>query len=566
MQLLDWVILFVSIAGIVVYGAWKTKGSKNVEDYMLGNKQSKWWTIGISVMATQASAITFLSTPGQAFHDGMGFVQFYFGLPIAMIIISLVFIPIYHNLKVFTAYEFLEKRFDVKTRYLTAAIFLIQRGLAAGITIYAPAIILSSVLGWDLNLLNIIIGLLVIIYTVSGGTNAVNVTQKQQMFVILVGMFSVFFYILFHLPEGIGFNNALHVAGANQKLKIMDFSFDPSSRYTFWSGITGGLFLALSYFGTDQSQVQRYLSGKSIRESQLGLVFNGFFKIPMQFFILLCGVMVYVFFQFNSRPLHFNEPNLELLKQTEYYESYKEIDQRFQENQKEKQFVTEKYIEQLNVEFDNPVLKNRIVELQHREIALIEQSKDVIKKAKLESNDKDYVFIHFVLNYLPTGIIGLLIAVILSAAMSSTASELNALSTITTMDFYQKWQKTEISPEKLLKVSKAFTLLWGLLAIAFASFGTLFENLIQLVNIIGSIFYGTVLGIFLTAFFLKQVQGKAVFYAGLFTQVFVIFLYYFAIHIQPTGEELLGYLWLNLIGCGLTMLLSLALQKVLPNN
>ena len=339
MHLFDWIILFITILTIVVYGVYKTKDSKSVEDYILGNKQSKWWTIGISVMATQASAVTFLSTPGQAFHDGMGFVQFYFGLPIAMIIISLVFIPLYQNLNVFTAYEFLEKRFDEKTRYFTAFIFLIQRGLAAGITIYAPSIVLSSVLGWNINFLNIIIGLLVIIYTVSGGTRAVNVTQKQQMFVIFLGMFIVFFYILNKLPKDVGFSQALHVAGANDKLNILDFSFDPSNRYTFWSGITGGLFLALSYFGTDQSQVQRYLSGKSIRESQLGLIFNGFFKIPMQFFILLCGIMVYVFFQFNDRPLHFNESNLMKTKTSSQYQSYLDINNTFEKVQKEKRLI-----------------------------------------------------------------------------------------------------------------------------------------------------------------------------------------------------------------------------------
>ena len=306
MEQIDWIILIGTLLFIVFYGVWKTRGSKNVEDYIGGGRDSKWWTIGLSVMATQASAITFLSTPGQAFHDGMGFVQFYFGLPLAMIIICLVFIPIYHRLKVYTAYEFLEDRFDLKTRSLAAILFLIQRGLAAGITIYAPSIILSAVLGWDLRILNIIIGILVIIYTVSGGTKAVSVTQKQQMIIIMTGMFIAFYFILQYLPENITFSKALKIAGASEKLNILDFSFDTNSRYTFWSGITGGLFLALSYFGTDQSQVQRYLSGKSVRESQLGLIFNGLLKIPMQFFILLVGVMVFVFYQYNAAPLNFN--------------------------------------------------------------------------------------------------------------------------------------------------------------------------------------------------------------------------------------------------------------------
>ena len=323
MGTLDWIILTATLLFIVTYGVWKTRGSKNVDDYVRGGNDSKWWTIGLSVMATQASAITFLSTPGQAFHDGMGFVQFYFGLPLAMIIICLVFIPIYHRLKVYTAYEFLENRFDLKTRSLAAILFLIQRGLSAGITIYAPSIILSAVLGWDLKTLNIIIGALVIIYTVSGGTKAVNVTQKQQMFIIMGGMFITFFFILGYLPTDITFGKALKIAGASDKLNILDFSFNTKSRYTFWSGITDGLFLALAYFGTDQSQVQRYLSGKSVRESQLGLVFNGIFKIPMQFFILLVGIMVFVFYQYNPSPLNFNPSATKIVMDSPYAEDYK---------------------------------------------------------------------------------------------------------------------------------------------------------------------------------------------------------------------------------------------------
>ena len=325
MQTLDWIVLISTLVTIVGYGTWKTRGSKNVQDYVRGGNESKWWTIGLSVMATQASAITFLSTPGQAFHDGMGFVQFYFGVPIAMVIICMVFIPLYHRLKVYTAYEFLENRFDLKTRSLTAILFLIQRGLAAGITIYAPAIILSAVLGWNLTYLNIIIGILVIIYTVSGGTKAVSMTQKHQMAVIFTGMFIAFFLIISYLPADITFTKALEIAGASGKMDVLDFSFNLENRYTIWSGLIGGTFLALSYFGTDQSQVQRYLSGKSVKEMQMGLIFNGLLKVPMQFFILLVGVMVFVFYQFNTSPINFNPAAEKVILNSSYAEEYKDI-------------------------------------------------------------------------------------------------------------------------------------------------------------------------------------------------------------------------------------------------
>jgi len=549
MDYLDWLILLFTLGFIVVYGAYKTRGQKEVKDFLKGGSKSKWWTIGLSVMATQASAITFLSTPGQAFSDGMGFVQFYFGLPIAMVIICLVFIPIYHRLKVYTAYEFLESRFDLKTRTLTAILFLIQRGLAAGITIFAPAIILSVVLGWDLVTLNLIIGLLVIIYTVSGGTAAVNITHKQQMAVIFSGMFIAFFLIFNYLPEEITFTKALEIAGASGKMEILDFSFDFDNRYTIWSGIIGGTFLSLSYFGTDQSQVQRYLSGKSIRESQMGMIFNGLIKVPMQFFILLVGVMVFVFYQFNATPLSFNP----LAEETGIHsESYQKLQAELEINQQKKAksalaFATEenpakKATHKEEIKFYNQ--KDR--ELRTSGAEIIAEMND-----KIETNDKDYVFIHFILNNLPRGLIGLLLAVILSAAMSSTASELNALASTTVVDLYKRNQK-EIKGEKhLLKASRWFTLLWGGIAIAVACSAHLFDNLIQLVNIIGSIFYGNVLGIFLLAFFVKYVKSKAVFIAALITQVIVIIGWWF---------DWMPYLWLNLFGCALVMGIAIILQ------
>ena len=564
MGTLDWIILSGTLLFIVVYGVWKTRGSKDVNDYVLGGKQSKWWTIGLSVMATQASAITFLSTPGQAFHDGMGFVQFYFGLPLAMIIICLVFVPIYHKLKVYTAYEFLENRFDLKTRSLTAILFLLQRGLAAGITIFAPSIILSAVLGWDLRTLNIIIGTLVIIYTVSGGTKAVSVTQKQQMFIIMTGMFIAFFFILGYLPEDIGFSKALKIAGASEKLNILDFSFDTKSRYTFWSGITGGLFLALAYFGTDQSQVQRYLSGKSVRESQLGLIFNGILKIPMQFFILLVGVMVFVFYQYNASPLNFNPSATEGVLNSEYADDYKVLQERQVTLESEKTIAQNKFSTALELKEYTAIeaAKMQIISINRKDSTNRAAAKTLIKQAddSLETNDKDYVFIHFILNNLPKGLIGLLLAVILSAAMSSTASELNALGTITALDLYKR-NKKEVLPEKhYVQASKAFTLLWGVVAILIACVANLFDNLIQLVNIIGSIFYGNVLGIFLLAFFFKYVKGNAVFFAAILTQVLICITYYNLIHIYPSGQEKLGYLWLNFIGSALVITIALTFE------
>lgn len=561
MQLLDWIILSATLLFIVAYGVIKTKGSKNVEEYILGSNQTPWWTVGLSVMATQASAITFLSTPGQAFHDGMGFVQFYFGLPLAMVVICITFIPIFHKLKVYTAYEFLEQRFDVKTRTLTSVIFLIQRGLGTGLTIYAPAIILSSLLGWNLNLMNLVIGVMVIIYTVSGGTKAVNVTHKQQMFVIMTGMAFAFYMILDYLPEDLSFTNALHIAGANNKLDVLNFSFDPEERYTVWSGIAGGFFLMLAYFGTDQSQVQRYLSGKSIRESQMGLIMNGLLKVPMQFFILLIGVMVFVFFQFHAAPLHFNPNNTAIINSSQYKADYQRLEGHLKDVASEKEEISLLYVHQLNQDYDNKELHNKLVSLNSREKDLRDQAKDLIKKVDktAETNDKDYVFLYFILNFLPHGLVGLLLAVIFSAAMSSSASGLNALASTTTIDIYKRYAKTEKPEKHFVDMTKLFTLMWGVIAILFACFGTLFENLIQLVNIIGSIFYGTVLGVFLVAFYIKYIGAKAMFWSALMTQCIVIAIYKVFVY----DLEILSYLWLNVIGATLTIVLGLILQKFL---
>lgn len=561
---LDWTILLVTLLTIVLYGTWKTRKSKDVEDYLKGGNTSKWWTIGLSVMATQASAITFLSTPGQAFNDGMGFVQFYFGLPIAMIVICMVFIPLYHRLKVYTAYEFLEDRFDLKTRTLTAILFLIQRGLAAGITIFAPAIILSVVLGWNLLLLNIIIGILVIIYTVSGGTKAVNVTQKHQMIVIFTGMIIAFIIIVNKLPADITFSKALDIAGASGKMQILDFSFNLNNRYTFWSGIIGGTFLMLSYFGTDQSQVQRYLSGKSVKEMQLGLLFNGLLKVPMQFFILLVGIMVFVFYQFNPAPLNFNPDATETVLNSEYADEYRILQQEQTKIFNDKQKIISSFI---NAENENAA--NYIALANEASDDLRDEAKILIEKAalsqqkKVEKNDKDYVFISFILNNLPRGLIGLLLAVILSAAMSSTSSELNALASTTTIDLYKR-NTSKKSETEMVKASKWFTLAWGILAIGIACVANLAENLIQLVNIIGSIFYGNVLGIFLLAFFFKKVKGNAVFVAALITQVIILGLFF----LNQYEHINLPFLWLNFVGCFLAIIIALLIDfnKITKNN
>ena len=543
----DWIILISTILFIVIYGAYKTRKNKNIQSFLKGNNTSNWFTIGISVMATQASAITFLSTPGQAYYDGMGFLQFYLGLPLAMIIICMFFVPLYHKLKVYTAYEFLENRFDRKTRTLGAILFLIQRGLAAGITIFAPSIILSTVLGIDLKILNFLVGFLVIVYTVTGGTKAVNITQKQQMFVIFLGLFFVFFFLIERYPENLTVSKFLEYSRSSEKFKILDFSIDPNNRYTFWSGITGGLFLALSYFGTDQSQVQRYISGKSVKEIRLGLIFNGIFKIPMQFFILLLGVMVFVFFEFNKSPVNYN-PQVISYAQKNYSNDFNKILNEYEDLTFEKRKLQQGF---LSNDGDFPIQLNSI---QKKEKELRTNVKELVStnNNSIEENDKDYVFLHFILNYLPKGLIGLLIAVIICAAMSSTASELNALAATTTIDLYKRNHQIKKSERHYLSASKFFTVVWGIIAIVFASFGTLFENLIQLVNIIGSIFYGTILGIFLVAFFFKKITSNSVFWSACLSQI-IIFIIFFTTDIS--------YLWLNFIGAFITVVLSNIIER-----
>lgn len=544
MALLDWVVLSLTLLIIVAYGIYKSRNQNNLESYLLDSNSAKWWTVGLSVMATQASAITFLSTPGQAYADGMRFVQFYFGLPIAMVIICLFFIPRYKNLKVFTAYEFLEKRFDLNTRLLTACLFLFQRGLAAGITIYAPAIVLSTVLSVDLNYMILLIGGLVILYTVLGGTKAVNITQQYQMMIIFIGLFIAFYIILDKLPEELTFSEALGVAGISGKMEILDFSFNLNDRYTFWTGIIGGSFLALSYFGTDQSQVQRYLTGKSINESRYGLLFNGLFKVPMQFFILLVGIMVFVFYQFNSSPIFYNIQVKEKMYETENANEFISL-----ENELNANSIT---LQNALISYGNEPTeskKEEILSYQLNETELRATAKALIKTSlpQEESNDKDYVFIHFILENLPQGLIGLLLAVFFCAAMSSTASELNALSSTSLIDIYKRIVNTDLSDQQYVRVAKILTVFWGVLAIIFASVASLFENLIQFVNIIGSLFYGTILGVFIVAFFFKKIISKQVFWAAILSEILILFIFY---------QDWVAFLWLNLIGCILVIIIA----------
>ena len=562
MGTLDWVVMSLTMFSIVGYGMWKTKGSQDMHGYLLGDNEAKWWTIGLSVMATQASAITFLSTPGQAYHDGMQFLQFYLMLPIALIIICITFIPLYYKLKVYTAYEFLETRFDLKTRSLTSFLFLLQRGLATGITIYAPSIILSSVMGWNLNMTTLIIGAIAILYTVSGGTKAVHVTHRLQMIVILIGMFIIFGLLVSYMPDDFSFTEQLAVANTTDKLDIIDLNFDWKDRYNIWSSLAA-LFLFLSYFGTDQSQVQRYISGKSVKESRLGLIFNAIFKLPLQFFILTLGIMVFIFYQFNKAPIFFNEKILDKVEVSEYADDLKVIQDQYDLNFEDRNALNKSYISLLranNITEAN-TMKSRIGNLLEEEKSLRAQAKDVLIKVdtRAEVNDKDYVFINFILNYLPKGLIGLLLAVVFFAAMSSTASELNALASTTTVDIYKRLWKTDGDDKHYLRASKLLTAFWGLVAVLFATFGTLFDNLIQFVNIIGSIFYGSILGIFLVAFYMKQIKSNEVFISAIITQLGIICMFYFMIY--SPEEEMLSYLWLNIIGALAVMILSYLMQQ-----
>ena len=550
MTALDWVVLIGTIGFIGIYGAWKTRGAATMDSYFRGDYTLRWPTIGLSIMATQASAITFLSTPGQAYEDGMRFVQFYFGLPLAMVVISAVFVPIYYRLKVYTAYEVLEHRFDARVRYLGALLFLIGRGLAAGITIYAPSIILSTLMGWSLQATNLALGLSVVLYTVVGGTKAVSETQKHQMIVMLGGLGLAVALIVWRLPEAIGVPEALRLAGALDRMNVVSFEFDPSSRYTFWSGITGGFFLALSYFGTDQSQVQRYLSGRSVAESRLGLLFNGMLKVPMQFVILLVGVMVFVFYLFVKPPVFFNEPVLQQVAAGPQAPALQALQARYDTAFEDRRAAAETFAATADAGS-----REALREADARVEAIRTETKELVARTVpgAETQDADYVFLSFVLGYVPAGLVGLLLAVILCAAMSSISSELAALGSTTTVDLWKRLRRKETTAGQDLRASKLFTVAWGAIAIAFAAFATLLDNLIEAVNILGSLFYGTILGLFVVAFFVKFVTSTPVLVAALTALGTVLTLFL-------TSD--VGFLWFNVIGCGIVVVLSMMLEGV----
>ncbi len=558
MNALDYAILVGAMLGIAGFALWRTRGRRELRTYLRGSGNTGWGTIGLSVMATQASAITFLSTPGQGYESGLGFVQNYFGAPLALIVIAVVFLPIYRRLNVYTAYEYLGRRFDSKTRLVGAALFLVQRGLGAGITIYAPAIVLSTVMGWRLDLTIICSGLVVLAYTVAGGSDAVSLTQKYQIGVIFAGMVTAFFVLLARLPPGLTLTDALTVAGGFHKLEAVDFSLDAGRRYTFWSGMLGGMFLALSYFGTDQSQVQRYLTGASLRESRLGLMFNAVCKIPMQFFILLLGALVFVFYQFETPPVFFNRATWAAHATGDAGAGLRAIETRFDAAHNEQRAKIHDWLAARHGADPEPA-KAAMLAAHQRTEALRTEARQALAAADpiAQKNDADYVFITFVLEQMPHGIIGLLIALVFAAAVSSLSSELAALGETTTIDLYRHVLRTDASDLHYVRVSKALTAFWGLIAIGFALFAHLAENLIQAVNILGSIFYGVVLGLFLVAFFLRRIGGTAVFWGAVAAQA-LVFALYFSLNIS--------YLWYNFIGCAACVLFSLILQSAIGSR
>ncbi len=555
MSNIDWIVMSAFLLFVAAFGVWNSRGKKDLNGFILANKSTPWYTITLSIMATQASAITFLSTPGQAYVDGMRFVQFYLGLPIAMVILSVTAVPIFHRLKVYTAYEFLEQRFDVKNRTLGSILFLIQRGLACGFTIFAPSLIISVLLGWDIRFTIFLIGGIVIIYTTTGGTDAVNKTHLLQMGIITVGMGAAFFMIFRLLPSDISILDATHVAGKMGKLNVINFVFDWKDRYNIWSGLIGGTFLALSYFGTDQSQVQRYLSGRSIAQSRFGLLANGVLKIPMQFGILFTGAMIFVFYQFVTPPLFFNSVETANVKNSGYSQSYQQLESQYEQLHQEKQVHIRDMLSALESGEDGDVdhALQRMRRSRSQELDIREEAASLIQLSNPEAdtNDVNYIFLSFVINYLPVGLIGLILAAILSASMSSTAAELNALASVSVIDIYKRVFKQNASDRHYLLASKIATVFWGIYAINFALFANSLGSLIEAVNILGSLFYGAILGIFLVAFYFKKIGGNATFIAAICAELVVLSCHFFSE---------IPYLWFNVIGCVVLIVLALLLN------
>ena len=561
MRALDWVVLCVTLLAIVLYGVYKGRGSRNIRGYLLADKSMKWYTIALSIMATQASAITFTSTPGQAYVDGMRFVQFYLGLPIAMIILSITAVPIFHKLNVYTAYEYLEHRFDLKTRTLTSLLFLVQRGLAVGITIYAPSLVLSVMLDIDIRITSLIIGGVVITYTTWGGVKSVNYTDFQQLLVITFGMVAAFCATIYLLPAGVTLGDAFHVAGGLGKLNLIDFSFDFDNRYNIWSGIFGGMFVALAYFGTDQSQVQRYLTGKSVTQSRLALLFNGVAKVPMQFFILLIGAMVFVFYQFSAPPLFFNPVETAKIRSSSYGTEYSSLEQKYNEVFSEKSRVLKSYLDAEDSGNKKLIAEAagelKVVDGKAKEVRA--SAIEVMKKnnPSVDTNDTNYIFLSFVIKYLPVGLVGLIFACIFAASMSSSSGELSSLATVSVIDIYKRHFKKEGSDRHYLTISRISMALWGIYGIAFAQYASRLGSLVEAVNILGSLFYGTLLGVFLLAFYFKWVGGTATFVATFVGEAVVLYCFKFTE---------IAWLWYNVVGCGVLVIVALLLNPFLKSH
>lgn len=561
MSIYDWGVLFITLLAIVAYGVYKSRGIKNIDGFLLGNRSLPWYHVGLSVMATQASAITFLSAPGLAYSSGMSFVQFYFGLPLAMIVLSITFVPLFHKLKVFTAYEFLEKRFDVKTRALTALLFLIQRGISTGITIFAPSIILSTILQINLTYTTLFIGIIVIAYTFYGGTKAVSYTQLLQMAIIFGALLTAGFMVIHLLPQEIGFKEALHIAGKSGKSNAIDFNLDLNNQYTVWTGLIGGFFLQLSYFGTDQSQVGRYLTGSSVRDSRMGLLMNGLLKVPMQFAILLIGILVFAYYQYNTPPIFFNELETAKLENSSYAQQYNDLLVEHEKISIQKRSVVEKLPQALKVGDQREIdqIRSELHHYNEQDKSVRENVLSLMKKndSGAELNDNNYIFLSFVKEAFPRGLIGLLVAVIFLASMGATASAINSLASTTVIDIYKRFVNKEGSEKTYLKASRYFTLAWGVIIVIVALYANQLGNLLEAVNILGSLFYGTILGIFLVAFYVRKVGGKAVFWAAVISEIIVISIW---------KLDVIAFLWLNLIGCVIVILMSLFLESILPKS
>ena len=565
MSLIDWIVLAVTLLTIVVYGVWKSGATKNIDQYFVGGRSLPWYHIGLSVMATQASAITFLSAPGQAYSDGMRFVQFYFGLPLAMIVLCITFVPIFHRLKVYTAYEYLEQRFDLKTRSLVAFLFLVQRGLSTGITIYAPSIILSTILNINTTYTTLFIGGLVIFYTVYGGTKAVSYTQLLQMSIIFLGMFAAGAMVVALLPQNVGFGHALKLAGKLGRMNVIDWKFEPNNRYNIWSGIIGGFFLQLSYFGTDQSQVGRYLTGSSVGQSRMGLIMNGLIKIPMQFCILLIGVLVFAFYQFNRPPMFFNQYEVKQVQKSGYAAAYNALDAEYTKAFEQRKTTANELINAIDSKDDDRIqlAKTKLQQTENTVSKIRQEGMAIMKKnnAQADTNDTNYVFLNFVTHYLPKGLIGLLIAIVFMASMGSTASALNSLASTTVIDIYKRGVNKTASDQNYLNASRAATVFWGLVCIAMALYASKLGNLLEAVNQLGSYIYGTILGVFVTAFYLKKIRGTAVFIAAVLSEIIICICGYY---------EVVAYLWLNAIGCllviGLALILNLFFEDKEPSR